>query len=433
MKLSRLEKIYLAILAVIFGGIVIHAPLSVGFGTLFPQFDLVIKSWKEILMLLASGLSIIIITRRRLWRGLLADTIVQLIAAFSLIHVLLIIISYKGATATAAGLAIDLRFLLFFGLVYVAMKIAPQYRSMMVKIAVIGACIVVGFAALQLFLPADILSHIGYGKNTIAPYLTVDKNPNYIRENSTLRGPNPLGAYAGMVLGLLAAALVKKKLQLGSKKALVAVIIFALCSVIALWVSYSRSALVAGIVTVFTVIAVTVFRKLPRKAWIVSCIIIVAAAGVVIMSRGSSVVSNVILHENPNGGSLVSSNDGHVQSLENGLASLVHQPLGAGVGSTGSASLFGGVPTVVENQYLFVAHEAGWLGLMLFVVLYGLILWRLWQRRSDWLSLGVFASGIGLGIIGLLLPVWADDTVSIVWWGLAAIALGGRYERKQTK
>jgi hypothetical protein len=97
--------------------------------------------------------------------------------------------------------------------------------------------------------------------------------------------------------------------------------------------------------------------------------------------------------------------------------------------------LHGDAPIIIENQYLFIAHEVGWLGLALFIVFFGMILWRLWQGRQDWLSLGVFASGIGMALIGLLLPVWADDTVGIIWWGLAAIALakGVNYDRKQTK
>jgi len=41
------------------------------------------------------------------------------------------------------------------------------------------------------------------------------------------------------------------------------------------------------------------------------------------------------------------------------------------------------------------------------------------------LALGVFASGIGLALVGFFLPVWADDTVSIIWWGLAAVVVGG--------
>ena len=97
--------------------------------------------------------------------------------------------------------------------------------------------------------------------------------------------------------------------------------------------------------------------------------------------------------------------------------------MGAGIGSTGSASLLGTEPVIIENQYLMIAHEVGWLGLALFAVLYTYILWRLWQYRRDWLALGLWASGIGLAIIGLLLPVWVDDTVSIVWWGLAAVSL----------
>ena len=433
MNASRAEKAYLAILAVIFGGIVLHAPLSVGLGTLFPDFSLAIKSWKEILMGVAVLLGLVIITRRGLWRELLSDWVMRIIATYAELHLVLAAAFYQGAAATAAGLVIDLRYVLFFALVYVAVKLSPRYRWWIVRMGVIGACIVVGFATLQLFLPPDILAHIGYSRDTITPYLTVDKNPQFIRENSTLRGPNPLGAYAGMALGFLVAALVRGKAQLANKKTLFFVVAFAICSAVSLWVSYSRSAWVAGIVTVFAVLAVTVFRQLPRRAWIVCCIVVVVVAGVLVAARGSAFISNVLLHENPNGGSAISSNDGHVKSLENGTAEVIRQPLGDGVGSTGSASLFGGEPVVIENQYLFVAHEAGWLGLALFVALYALVLVWAWRARDDWLGLGVFASGIGLAIIGLLLPVWADDTVSIVWWGLAAAALGGKHARNQAK
>jgi hypothetical protein len=145
--------------------------------------------------------------------------------------------------------------------------------------------------------------------------------------------------------------------------------------------------------------------------------------GGLIAGQNSTFVSNVLLHENPEGGSVVSSNDGHVESLVMGLTRMQQQPFGAGIGSTGSASLQGDAPTIIENQYLFIAHESGWLGFVLFLAVFVLIMVRLWKSRQDWLSLGVFASGVGMALIGLLLPVWADDTVAIIWWGLAAIAL----------
>jgi hypothetical protein len=433
MKPTRLEKTYLGLLMVIFGGIVFHAPLSVGLGVLFPHFELLIKSWKEILMVLSVPLAFVIISRHHLWKKLWNDWLLQLIGVFAALHIVLIAIFYQGAAATAAGLAIDLRYLLFFCLVYVAVRVYPQYRRRFVQIGIIGALIVVGFAALQLFLPADILSHIGYGKNTIEPYLTVDKNPNYIRENSTLRGPNPLGAYGAMILAFMTAAWVRKREWFASTKVKVGAGVLAVCAAISVWVSYSRSALIAAIIGVAVVLFVSVMRKISLKAWVITFAVIFVVAGGLFAAKGTSFVSNVILHENPNGGSSVSSNEGHASSLANGVSQMVHQPLGQGVGSTGSASLFSGSPEIIENQYLFVAHETGWLGLILFSVISILVLARSWRRRSDWLALGVFASGIGMLFIGLLLPVWVDDTVSIVWWGLAAIALGGEHARKSSK
>lgn len=99
------------------------------------------------------------------------------------------------------------------------------------------------------------------------------------------------------------------------------------------------------------------------------------------------------------------------------------QPFGAGVGSTGSASLFTDNSIVIENQYLLIAHETGWLGLGLFLAIMTNILMKLWRRRNDWMAKALWASGIGLAVVGLLLPVWVDDTVSVVWWGLAAVVI----------
>lgn len=432
-RMRFLEQIYLIILLIIFGGVVLHAPLSVGLGVLFPDQELLIKSWKEILLVLLVPLAIWLVTKRKLWRELTKDWIFRLVVAYALLHILLIPLSFGGISSVLAGLAIDLRYVLFFTLVYVAIRMMPQRRQWFINTGIIGAFVVVGFATLQLFLPPDFLAIIGYGKDTIQPYLTVDKNHDYIRLNSTLRGPNPLGAYAGMVLAFLTAAIMHTGDVLKKRSAFYAVAILSAFSILALWNSYSRSSLVAGMVAVLVVLAVTVGRKISRRGWIVACVVIFSLAGALVAARGSEFVSNVILHENPDGGSSVSSNDDHVSSLATGIDRLVHQPVGAGIGSTGSASLFGEDAIIIENQYLFIAHEVGWLGLALFGVIFGLIMIRLWKRRQDWLALGAFASGVGLALIGLLLPVWADDTISIVWWGVAAVALSGGDYGKTTK
>ncbi|HEX6416686.1 MAG TPA: hypothetical protein VFZ62_04115 [Candidatus Saccharimonadales bacterium] len=437
MKATPAIKLYAAILLVIFAGIVIHAPLSVGLGVLFPQFDLAIKTWKEILMLAALAVAIVIVTRRGMWKELFNDWIMRLIAAFAALHVLLIPVFYSGPLPTVAGLVIDLRYLLFFALVYVLLKLAPGYRRLMLQVGLAGAFVVVGFATMQFFLPPDILTHIGYGRDTIMPYLTIDKNTDYIRVNSTLRGPNPLGAYAVIVLSVLAAAITRQWLNLRDSRVRLWSFVLFVCSATALWISYSRSALVAAAIGIGIVLFLTVFRKFSPRMWITTIVIVGAIAGSLIAGLGGSFVSNVLLHENPEGGSSVSSNEEHFSSLGVGFERLISQPLGAGVGSTGSASLFGDESIVIENQYLFIAHESGWLGLGLFIAIFAAVLFGLWKKRADWLALGVFASGVALGAIGLLQPVWVDDTVSIVWWGLAAVALttggknAGRAKSKQ--
>lgn len=434
MKITTLEKISLGTLLIIFGGIVIHAPISVGVGVLLPDYTLLIKSWKELLLIVLIPLVCSIVTRRRMWRELAQDWIFRFVVLYGALHLVSAVLFYQGLGPTLAGLAIDLRYILFFGLTYIIVKVAPKSRMLFVQIGIVGAFIITGFATLQLFLPADILTHIGYSKETITPYLTVDKNPDYIRVNSTLRGPNPLGAYAGMILALLAAGAVRMKAWKNNRDIVIGGIILAISSFVAVWISYSRSALVGAAVSLIAVFSTTIMRQLSRRAWIISSAVLFALIGALVLGRDSSFVSNVLLHENQNGGSEVSSNDGHAQSLQDGFKLLVSQPFGAGVGSTGSASLEGGSPIILENQYLFIAHEVGWLGLLLFIAIFISVLVRLWRLRKDWLALGVFASGLGLASIGILLPVWADDTVSIVWWGLAAIALvGGKNERKTTK
>ncbi len=423
MNQVRLEKIYVVVLMVILAGIVLHAPFTVIFSTFFPEVALFAKSWKEILMAGLIPVAAAIITRRELWAVLWRDWLLRTMGAYVALHVFLAALLHQSVMATLAGLAIDLRYMVFFVLLYVALLVMPEYRLRMIKIVVVGLFIVVCFATIQLFLPPDALAYIGYNKNTIIPYLTVDKNPQYIRVNSTLRGPNPLGAYAAMMLGPITAALVHAKLNFRNKKVVAGATIVSVCCVIALWVSYSRSALVAGLVVAGIVLVPFILKGTSRRMKVLLVAVVVVVVGGLVVERDSSFVSNILLHENPSNGIETNSNKDHMGSLEYGVRQLVREPLGSGIGSTGSASLFTGNHVVVENQYLFIAHEAGWIGLALFLAIVSIVLVRLWHRRLDWLALGTFAGGVGLMLIGLLLPVWADDTVSIVWWGMAAIAL----------
>jgi hypothetical protein len=228
-----------------------------------------------------------------------------------------------------------------------------------------------------------------------------------------------------MILTFLAAWIVKKKVD-KKKWSQTIFVILTVGAIVSLWASYSRSAQIGTVIAIAIVLTVTMWHKLTPKMLGIMGALFVMAAGGLFMIRDTSFISNIVLHENPNDGSSLNSNEGHISSINNSFWQLLHQPLGAGIGSTGSASLLGKNSQIIENQYLFVAHEAGWFGLLLFIAIITMVLTRLWKLRSDWLALGVFASGIGLLVIGIFLPVWTDDTVSIIWWGLAAVVVGSR-------
>jgi hypothetical protein len=423
-KLS-LEHLFVLTLLVVFGGIVFQAPISVGFGVLLPHYSLIIKAWAEILLTIASGFALILLYQKRQLR-LLKDPLILLIILFVLIHLISLGLFWQGSKASISGLIIDLRYVVFFGLVYVVLKLNAGYRSIFIKVGVAGALVVLIFALLQVFiLPADILKYIGYSTKTIVPYLTVDQNQSYIRINSTLRGPNPVGAYALIVLTLLTSVIVKKR-PIPKNKTQLVMAVLAVGGIVALWVSYSRSALIGAVIAVLIVIVSALYGRVSKKIWALKLVIVAVLVVVALSLGGKTFISNIALHDNPNGGSATKSDQGHLSSLSDGFNLMLHQPLGAGIGSTGSASLYTKSPLIIENQYLFIAHEAGWLGLISFLIVFVWVLRRLWQKRQDWLAVGVFASGIGLAIIGLLLPVWVDDTISIIWWGLAAVALGSK-------
>jgi len=423
----KLHHIYAGLLLTIFALIVVHAPLSVFFGSQFPDFALIIKAWKEILMAIAVPIAVILLTKHRAWGGLFRDKLFWLILAYVGLHLVMLVFS-SGIDSALAGLAIDLRYIVYFSLVYVLMLLYPGYQKAFFRVGIVGAVIVIVFALLQQFLPNGALTAIGYGPDTTSPYTTIDRNYDFVRHNSTLRGPNPLGAYAASV-GVLLFAYVATRFT--KDRSINWWIVGAgFLAALVTYLSYSRSAYVALAVGV-AIVAVTVFgRRIRRWQWgvIVASVVIVFAG--LFALRDNAIVSNIILHEDPAESGKVNSNDDHLSSLQQGIGRMIEQPLGRGVGSTGSASLLTDDKIIIENQYLFIAHEVGWIGLAIFLAIFIIVLRRLWAQRANLWALGLFASGIGLALIGILLPVWVDDTVSIVWWGLAAVILGGSIEMK---
>ena len=421
------------ILLVILGLIAVHAPLTVVIGVNFPAIGDIVKAWKEIIMLIAVILLAVAVTDRKKWTIFAKDKLFWLILVFLTLNIAYFF--FDSSVESVVGLAVNLRYFAYFALVYVFLKLYPKYTQSFMKVGAVAASIVVGFALLQLFLPPDSLKYLGYSDDTIKPYILVDENPDFVRINSTLRGPNPLSAYGVMALMTILVIFIKFDYRKFAKKELIGGILFAIGSLVAVWFGYSRSALVAAIVALGIVLITKYYKKISKIAWFGALAAGLVTLGMLYVLRDNSFVKNVIFHENPATESEVLSNDQHAASLMTATEYVIENPLGEGVGSTGSASLYSDNSNIVENQYLMIAHEIGWFGLAIYLVIIFVVMRRLWLGRNYWLALAAFASGVGLALIGLLLPVWADDTVSITWWGMAAIALigGEKYGKSSNK
>lgn len=420
-----LEISIVSLLTVVIVGLALHTPVTVWIETQWPTYELFAKAWKELVLGMVAMLLIVYVLLRGVAATLLRDKFVVLTIAIAVVHVGVLLAFDNAYVSELSGLLIDLRYYLLFIELYIVARYMAEARRQLLWAGGVGVAIVVGFGLLQAtVLPRDVLAPLGYSDETIKPYLTVDLNDDYVRINSTLRGPNPVGAFAVITLALLAAWTYRHREYLKSWRIQAMTAGTGLAALIVLWASHSRSAWLA----VIAAASAWLMAILPRRAALISvagiaAVSIVTITGLLVF-RDNPTISNLFFHSNPEGGSIHKSDDGHLESLEYGIEATLESPAGSGVGSTGSASLHSDAPTIVENQYFFFAHETGWIGLLLQLALFVLVLAGLWRSRQDWLSLGLFASGIGLALIGVLQPVWADDVVSLYWWGLAGLALG---------
>jgi hypothetical protein len=397
-----------------------HALLSTWIGSSTGHMDL-IRIWKEIL--------IVLILPAGLWLGfgfkhtrqwLLRSWIVRLFVFYVILHIALGWWAYSHHQVTASALTyaliINLRFIYFFILCAVVASCSSFLKSHWPKFVLWPAAAVVAFGLAQkMLLPSDFLKHFGYKSTTIPAYQTVDANIDYTRLQSTLRGANPLGAYLIIVIP---AAILKLR------KHIYVSLSFVTAALIVLFYSYSRSALVGLMLAIVSF--GWILRSRPTKRLVVSGILgVVLISGLYIFFRSSQTVQDVFLHTSKQSVSAASSNEIRNSALRNGVEDILHDPIGEGPGTAGPASFRnqGFAARIAENYYLQIGQEVGIAGIILFIAINIMVARELWRRKQDILAQILLASLIGISFINLISHAWADDTLSLVWWGLAGIAL----------
>ncbi len=272
------------------------------------------------------------------------------------------------------------------------------------------------------------------------------------RMQGPMSGPNQFGLWL-LLPWSLALVGVLQKLTTGKKmkRSLgFALLLFT----VGIVMSFSRSAWVAAAV----IGALALWIYVPKSvrctmAWIAAIFLSTVLTGVTVLFP-QAILRSV-------------SNRGHIEKPLLAIDRIVENPIGRGLGSAGPASnrlsdacvelpagsdaawakdrpdlcvFVGGAqvqpvgracscPFLPENWYLQIGVEAGIVGMLLWIGVTGLMLWKLaamsgvGSRVSGSIAPSVFFAFLGVSVAGLFLHSWEDAAVAMSVWLLAAAAL----------
>jgi O-antigen ligase len=401
-----------------------HAFLTVWTSSILGHYT-ALRLWKEVLLVFCIlGVFYLLVFDQKIRTHTLPRRLVQIILAYTLVNLVWGLIALHqhdvSAKAFGYGLVVNLRFLAFFLVTWAVALRMSRLRIHWRWLVLWSAAGVIIFGLLQaIILPHDFLRHFGYGDKTIPVYETINHNPHYIRVASALRGANPLGAYLLIPISLLSVMMIREGRNW--KKAL-----FLAGAALTLFFTFSRSAWIGAVLSVLTVLLLSRLSAKTQKIALASVIAAVfVGASITAIYRNNVHFQNFVFHTQTNSSIKSSSNQGHLQALEDGAKDVEQDPLGDGPGTAGPASYYNDHRQVriSENYFVQVAQETGVVGLILFLLINVGVGYLLFLRRDDPLALSLFASLIGLTFINLLSHAWTDDTLAYVWWGLAGVAM----------
>ncbi|MBP7807135.1 O-antigen ligase family protein [Candidatus Saccharibacteria bacterium] len=412
-----------------------HAFFSTWLGSITGYLDL-IRIWKEIVLLLCLFIAFIVVfvDRSQLWRGLLQTSVIRWALLFTALTLFVGAVTLRGdhvsVEAVMYGLIIQLR----LAAVFVLAALFALYDNLLIRrwkqIVLIPAVVVVVFGLMQLLvLPYDFLRHFGYGPDTIPAFQTIDGKLAFQRYQSTMRGANPLGAYLLLVIMTLVIHLYQKRRDYAAYALLTG-------STILLYFTYSRSAWLGLLVGLAVVGLVKGRQYLRRSSLVAMVIVLVVLLFGLWTQRNNDYIQNTFFHSDETSQAATSSNQQRGQALRGSIEEVRAQPWGGGVGSAGPASARNDYAParIAENYFIQVGQELGWAGFVLFIgLMTSLGLW-LWGVRNDEFGLVLLSSFVGISVINLVSHAWADDTLALLWWGLAGVCFGrGILNKAQTK
>lgn len=390
-----------------------HAFFSVYLGYLGLNRTLV-QSWKEILVLiLAFSWLVYQASKKRL--AFKFDSINILFISIIFLSLLITLFNRPNSEAVLFGIKTNL---VAIGLYFISQIPKPNkniLKSKILPIIIIPAVIVSFLAILQTFvINPDFLYKLGYGSNTIDPKQIVDGSLGIFRAFSTLGGPNQLGAYLLVPLAI--------SLVYGIKQKKWFVFGAAFPILVAIGLSFSRSAWIGALFTLMIAVFVAVNKK--QKIYLVifgSVLILVGGISLGILATKNQKVQNVLLHGRYFENRIEGSDQNRIKAIADTTNEIVARPFGHGLGSAGPASFKSDKPVIPENWYLQIAYEIGVIGLFIYILAFAGLMGEFIRDLKNPLAASLLAATVGILVINLFLQAWADSTLVLITFALYGI------------
>ena len=426
-----INRLLLALLIVLPFHTLLVVWLTHNFGNLNIWF-----AWKEIIVAFVAIAGIIAVVKdSKLREYLFSKPYNKFVITYILLCIMYLIVQ-RFDFGALVGFAINTRFIIIFLCAQIAIHYSPNKYKVYENALIVIVTIVAMLALLQaIILPAQQLVWFGYdlpGESTagIPPAIHyVSSGSNLVRTQSTLRGPNVLGAFLLLPILIL---IFNKKYRANKQLFIGAIGVIGL----AILLTYSRSSLFGLVVAICVGILININPNkikefIKKNIYIIFTGLFFTIILIFALSK-TTLFNQVVLHNNPNV-AIAQSNQKHAYLTIKAIKDIVNNPLGGGLASAGPAStIFAEKGKIAENYFLQIGQELGWMGLILFVTLQFYVVYYLYKAKDKEFALPVFLAMIALIITNLFLHNWADEVVSVVAWMFAGFVLA-RVNNSNTK
>lgn len=393
------------------------------------------KAAKDVLIVVLVPLMLLLSYKRGLFKDKTFRWLMILGAVYTTIHMFFVVFDTNDDTYSAiVGSVYNTRLFGFLLLGYVVgtSKNREKYLKWLLTVTVLIASVVALFGVLQYFLPGDLLTHVGYSiERGVKPLFYIDDKPDLPRVMSTLRDPNSLGTYLILPILLVGVSLLKKgvneKLYVQSfrRGTLIAMLVVMLG---ALFLTFSRGAALGlglSLVTILSIVTGQRVFRLLKKYFVIVIASVILISFFMFQIRNTYFFQNVIFHADQST-VLADPNELRVSLTQEAIDEIIEQPQGYGPGTAGLVSInnpLGG--RLTENYYLQIAHEVGWVGLLLFIAIIAVIIFQLYKatHRSP-VAVVLFACAVAYAFYSLLIHLWSNEAIALQWWLLVGAFLG---------